>query len=301
VKGVNRYRMDDIRKITGDRMDDLGCMAVLRVKVMKEDVPIDSPLVPIMRQSFAFMKDDIRQTVLSGGTPEEIRRWHSRAADWCIDHDAPMTERLHHLINSERDREASKIVRNYRYLLMDNPDRELTETIGALALRHDDPDIIYIAARMALDVESIELADRLSVALLRTDPLRGRGMRCEILLRMNQIENALMLARYHYRGDIDTGLALGICLLESYHPEDAAECLERTRIQMVSEGCVFRLDELIMYEAAAHICMRNNERARALIDAAISFTRSRRRKDLLLTLKEGLRSEDCILLESVQI
>ena len=301
VKGIDRYRLEDIRRITGDRMDDLGCMAVLRVKVRKEDVPLESPLVPIIRQSYAVMKDSIRKIVITEASPIEIRKWHSKAADWCMDHDADIKERLHHLVNSFRDREAVRIARNQKYLLMDNPDQDLSDSLGALALRCERSDIIETATRIALEVGDLQMADRLSAKLLHIDPPKGRGLRCELLLKRSQSEEALTLARYHYNGDVDTGLVLGMCLLETSHFEDAVECLEKTKERMISEGCVFRLDELLMYEATAQICMREYCAASILIDAAVSFTRSMKRRASLLALKERAESEHSVLLQGIQV
>ena len=301
IKGIDRYRLEDIRRITGDRMDDLGCMAVLQVKVRREDVPLESPLVPIVRQNYAVMKDSIRNTLLSEASPDEIRRWHSKAADWCMDHGAGIEERLQHLVYSFRDREAVRIVRNQRYLLIDNPDQRLSDAMGTLALRYGRPDIIDTAARISLEVGDLEMADRLSSKLLRIDPPKGRGLRCELYLKRSQAEEALTLARYHYNGDVDTGLILGMCLLETSHFEDAVECLERTKGRMISEGCIFRLDELLMYEAEAQICMKEYDSASILIDAAVSFTRSQRRRVSLLALKDRLNSEHGVLLEGIQV
>ncbi len=301
VKGIDRYRLEDIRRITGDRMDDLGCMAVLRVKVRKEDVPLESPLVPIIRQSYAVMKDSIRKIIITEASPIEIRRWHSKAADWCMDHDADIKERLHHLVSSFRDREAMRIARNQKYMLMDNPDQDLSDSLGALALRSERSDIIETATRIALEVGDLQMADDLSAKLLHIDPPKGRGLRCELLLKRSQSEEALTLARYHYNGDVDTGLVLGMCLLETSHFEDAIECLERTKERMISEGCVFRLDELLMYEATAQICMREYCAASILIDAAVSFTRNMKRRASLLALKERAESEHSVLLQGIQV
>ena len=301
VKGIDRYRLEDIRRITGDRMDDLGCMAVLRVKVRKEDVPLESPLVPIIRQSYAVMKDSIRKIIITEASPIEIRRWHSKAADWCMDHDADIKERLHHLVSSFRDREAMRIARNQKYMLMDNPDQDLSDSLGSLALRSERSDIIETATRIALEVGDLQMADDLSAKLLHIDPPKGRGLRCELLLKRSQSEEALTLARYHYNGDVDTGLVLGMCLLETSHFEDAIECLERTKERMISEGCVFRLDELLMYEATAQICMREYRAASILIDAAVSFTRNMKRRASLLALKERAESEHSVLLQGIQV
>jgi hypothetical protein len=110
MRGLDRYKFEDIRRNIGDRLDDLGCVAVLRVKVRKDDAPMESPFLPI-RSGYAVMQDTTRETLLSGCTDEDLRAWHSKAADWCMDHGVPATERLFHLIGSGRDREAIRILK----------------------------------------------------------------------------------------------------------------------------------------------------------------------------------------------
>ena len=112
TRGIDRYKFDDIRRTAGQNMIDLGCIAVLRVRIKKEDAPIESAFVPT-RTGYAVMNDMIKGILLSGGSKEDIRSWHSRAADWCMDHDIPITERLFHLINSGRDTEAIRVMKRY--------------------------------------------------------------------------------------------------------------------------------------------------------------------------------------------
>lgn len=112
TRGIDRYKFEDIRRNAGQDMIGLGCIAVLRVRIRKEDAPVESAFVPT-RTGYAVMNEMIRGIILSGGSDDEIRSWHSRAADWCMDHDMPMTERLFHLINSRRDVEAIRIMRKH--------------------------------------------------------------------------------------------------------------------------------------------------------------------------------------------
>lgn len=179
--------------------------------------------------------------------------------------------------------------------MTDCADSELSSAIYRLAMRHDEPYITGLATRLAFSHEDMENADILSSKMLRMDPSKGRSLRCEYNLRSNNAEEALNLARYNYCGDVDTGMILGICLLETSHLEDAKECFERTKESMISDGCVYRLDELLMYEALADICMKNKASAKEHIDTAIAVTRNEKRRSILLNMNEGL--EHRVLLE----
>lgn len=179
--------------------------------------------------------------------------------------------------------------------MTDCADDELSASICRLAMKHDDPYLLRLAARLAFNHGDLENADILSSKMLRLDPPEGRSLRCEYSLRNNHAEEALALARYNYSGDVDSGMALGMCLLETYHVEDARECFERTKESMISGGCVYRLDELLMYDAMADICMKDHESARANIDTAISLTKNDKRRETLLNMNASL--EHRVLLE----
>lgn len=183
--------------------------------------------------------------------------------------------------------------------MTDCADMELSNSICDLAMRHDDPGIVRLAARLAFNHGDLENADMLSTKMLRIDPPGGRSLRCEYSLRNNHAEEALALARYNYNGDVDSGMVLGMCLLETYHVEDAKECFERTKESMISDGCVYRLDELLMYEAMADICMKDTESAREMIGAAISLTKNEKRRETLLSMNASL--EHRVLLERIDV
>ena len=172
--------------------------------------------------------------------------------------------------------------------MVDHSDSELARHICELAIGHDDPYVTGIAARLAFAFGFLDQADTLSTRMLRIDPPKGRALRCEYCLRINHAEEALTLARYNYSGSIDAGIALAMCLLETYHLEEAKECFERTRETMAAEGCMFRLDEVLLAEAVTDACMKDLESARELVGSAISVTRNEERRHLLLEIADAL-------------
>ncbi len=61
-----------------------------------------------------MIKDPTVQRMMRGGSDEDIRRWHSKAADWCSSHGRNHSERIRHLAEARRDREAVKMVKANR-------------------------------------------------------------------------------------------------------------------------------------------------------------------------------------------
>lgn len=296
---LNQAAYDDIKRVAGEKMDMIGMMCVIRFAILKKDVDTNQPLIGFSRTGEAFVVGRIKDSILSGCSDEEFRRWHSVAADWCIDHDLPMSERLYHLVQSNRDREAELIIASNRYQLIDTCGKDLLMTVNELAMRRDDADIFNIAVRMALDLDDLQTARRLSERLIRLDVHLGRTALSELSLKEKRLDEALDLARGNYLGDVDSGIVLGRCLLESDLLKEASDCFGRIMESMLREGCIFRMDELMMYEARTEMRLHNTARAQDLISAAMSITKNDRIKADLAELGQmvSLRSEDCVLLQ----
>ena len=170
-----------------------------------------------------------------------------------------------------------------------------------LSMRHDDREVSEIAARMALG------NGHLDKAMAASQKLNGleyeHPIVYEIMLRMDMKNDALRMAIQNRGVSADAGIAFGMCLYENGLLPEASECLERTRTSMLEQGCLFRMDELLRYEAMAEKEMNRLERASALVEAALSVNRNERIRMDLLSLRDSLVkvSEDGVLLECIDI
>lgn len=274
-------------------------VCVLRTAIQKSELGCEPPLVGFTRAGEAFVIPRIKNSMLSGCSEDDLRRWNSKAADWCIDHGLPVSERLHHLVLANRDREAVWIIGSNRYSLIDSCDKDLLWTVSTLAMRRDDAEIANIAVRMALDLNDLKIAKQLSSRLMGLDAHMGRTALSEISLKENRIDEALDMARDNYGNDIDSGMALGMCLLESNRIDEASDCFAKTMESMLKEGCIFRMDELMLYKARAEMSLHNKERAQYLVSAALSLSKNERKRADLAALCEKLEtdSEDSVLLQ----
>ena len=286
---VNDRTFEDIKRLTDGQTDYYGLLCVLDEDVAREDLPDNLQLIRFTRDGKAYVKDSIRQAFLDKGTPDDLKHWHSKAADWCIDHDRPFTKKLIHLIGAERDREAMMIIRSMRYEVMDCCDEKLFDAVMTLAMRHPDPDISRIAVRMALDVHDLESAYVLADSVSGTDPELGNSARSEILLMKGNKKDALALAMCGRNSNRDAGIALGMSLLRNGRVSDAEACLEETRKRMLESGCLFRLDELLRCEALCEIAEHRRNRAAMLVNTALSLCRNERRRTELGLIMDWLR------------
>ena len=299
-KDINECSFDDISRLSKDRFDDIGCLLVLRTEVCRNDVDPDLPLVGFKSDGSLNIKAKVRESMFRGSSDDDIRRWHSKAADWCMDRGRPSEERIYHLILSGRDWEAMNLIRKDRFRLMDIDDTELSGAVSILARRHGDKDVLAIGTRMALNNGLLDDAESLSGTISSTDPVLGGRLMSEVLVRKGDLDRALELARSSCGSEPDSGITLGLCLLRKNLPEEASECLGNARIRMVESGCLYRMDELLLYEATAEMELHHMESAVELIRTGLSVSRNKRLKDGLSEL-ERLISEHGVVLQGVDI
>jgi hypothetical protein len=148
----------DIKRIAGDEMDLIGCLCLLGHPMSKDEMVSFPGIVSIKSTGEAYIGDKERNTILSGGSDSDLRRWHSKAADWCIDHGLGMIDVLEHLEASYRDREAVRLIKANRFKVIDCPDRRMLDIIFRICNRRHDPDLLAIAVTMAADWEDLEMA-----------------------------------------------------------------------------------------------------------------------------------------------
>ncbi len=70
---------------------------------------------------------------------------------------------------------------------------------------------------------------------------------------------------------------------------------------MVDSGYLYRLDELLLYEAVVEMRLENQDYAARLVRMGLSISRNKRLKDVLSDLDRMISSEDCVALEGVDV
>lgn len=162
------------------------------------------PMVPFNIHGQVCIKKEAVRRFMGHFSRSDIRRWHSKAADWWTDNGQGADddrELLHHLFEAGRFHEASRLAKRRMYALMESPDMESLEIVRGLdGIRADDV-LLAMGVRMAMRLSLLDTAaDMLSGRGFDDDSLKDALM-SEILLRQGRTDQALSMALENYRGD----------------------------------------------------------------------------------------------------
>lgn len=272
---------DALKSKFGDRLECIGCLSVIRTRITTSDVGFASPVIVVRPNGEVAVQTAFKTRLLRICPEKKIMEWHSMAADWCLDRDCPVSERVYHLGMAGRDREALRLLSENGHDIMDNADRDLSIVVSKVVMRNGRSDLLPMAARMALDTGELETASEMIPKITESDPCLGHSLVCEVLLRSDRTEEALSLAKARGSADIDSGLILGLCLYANDRYAEALDTFEATKGMMLEQGCIFRMDELLRWEAVIEMEMGDSECAKELLDSALKLSRNRDRKLVL--------------------
>ena len=260
---VSRMSSDMRRGLPPEDRDAVGMLCVLRHAAARKDLDHVPHGLMFDGKGLLVLKEEAKRRFVETGSEEDLRRWHSLAADLCIGKDDLIAERLHHLRAAGRRREASKLVLGNIRRLEEDPG-SLDDLIG-LCRETDDPELFPVTAAIALRAGEPEKA---RLALGTRDAKAHGATMSEILLAEGDSGKALDLALENYSGDAMGALALGKAMAAAGRHEEALTYLTASRRRMVDSGNLFRMDEVLEAESESNRALGRNERADALMKAA---------------------------------
>lgn len=301
-RNINHCRSDVFDALQREDRDFLGCLMVLRVPVRVSQLPRgrEHPLVPVDTKGLVHLKPATREWYIDRAGQEEIRRWHSLAADWCSDHDGPVKERLLHLVLSGRGREANRLAWDARHWLMDGPDAELTDALDRLDAVTGDGTLSPVIAFCFLRLGDTHRARAALGRAVMDDGTRG-ALEAEILLAEGRRDMALDTALECYRSDVPTCMALGKCMAANGRHSEAVVYLRCARRRMSDTGCLFRLDEALEWEGESYMVLGQHLLASRLVGAAAMITRDSAQSRALMVRSEVMASKDLVSPEGVEV
>lgn len=298
---INHCCSSEFDSLDRKERDIVGMVMVLDGRIPRETVGDGRQLgiLPVDGAGRFCVSDDTRKRYISRAEPDELRRWHSMAADWCMDNRDNLKERLKHLVDAGRNIEAVRLIKDNRYSLADSPDRMLAETVDRLAVKSGDSELSAIASlmfmRLSMGGNALEAASRVG------DPCIRGALRSEAMLLEGRNEDALNEALNCYCGDIPTSMALGKSMSANGRHEEAVIFLRKCRRCMTEVGCLFRLDEVLGCEAESYFQLGRRDLALALMDVAISAAMDPAARDRFRNRTEVMASEDRVGLEGVHV
>ena len=276
----------------------LGCLMVLRIPVHRAELG-DPPnrLVPFDAKGAVHIKQETSRWYIQKADVETLRRWHSAAADWCLDRRCDPREKLYHLYRANRKREALKLAKSWRFMFMDFPDRESRDILGTLSSEFDDDGMKLTTARMSLRMGEVSEARKEVELVSDADSPSADAMISEILLAEGRCAMALDRALDCYIGDIDTSAALGLCMNANERYSEALTYLDRCRTEMRRTRCVFRIDEILRARSDALRALGNTADA----DKAWTMAECWKKDPALRYRSEGPVGSEMIDVGDVQV
>jgi len=290
--------------MTIDQQNLIGCLCVLRSKTGKIDLPKDLPLVTARSDGTAYIKSDIKKVLLGMADQDMLRRWHSRAADWCIDHDRGLSERSYHMMLAHRYRELVRLIKSKRYSLMDDLDSEMVKIIQKLACECKDPLLMDVSVRMLIDSNNLKDAENILTEMAVIDPISSRRLLAELRLREHRFDETMQVLDDLEMNHPDELIVKGVYHLWTGDPIGARENLVKAKELMLKTNNIFRMDVVLAYEAFALMEMNMTSDAKNVMKMSADICRNEKRRAELRILSERLfpsGSEDSILLERIDV
>lgn len=190
-----------LEELSEEDMYALGCACAFRIPVPLEILPkAKKSVVPIDVTGKTVIDETLRDNVLLAALPENRARWHSYAADYwlddkeILDDDIERThERLYHLVEAGRNREACKLISNDMYDLIYTANDDLHDTLSKITNipEHQKIDVLSVKIEVALLSNDIASAEYNAKALAESDEEMSTLYRADIQIGKGQMREAL--------------------------------------------------------------------------------------------------------------
>ena len=279
ISNLNRCSADVVESLSIEDRDLVGSLCLIRGIVHRSDVPREVPILQFDVRGNLLIKDEARKRFISQADEQTLGKWHSIAADWWMDHDNNMGERLYHLHSAGRMQESRKLVMKNKHRLMDTPDMESYGIVTDLSRKFDDEELRLIGATMALNLRLLDDAENIA-STIECDSVRNTVL-AETDLMRGRTSSALDLALNAYVGDALTGLVLGMCMESVERYGEAMIFLGKSKESMIRDRCLFRLEDLLCCEASCHKAFGDTRMAERKMELAMRLCVSDSKRDML--------------------
>jgi tetratricopeptide (TPR) repeat protein len=208
--------LDSLSK--GDR-DALGIACTFRLSVPVSVLPEHARnVVPADVNGRTTITPELRNRILSAASGEELRGWHSYAADYydkfgkdsaIEDGDSRAVEKVYHFIKAGRIRDANKTIGDNLYAILLSDDRGLFEAI------RDAPDadikpkyklnFMIVRTELALSQNDLKTARESAEKLIETDGGEEYGFACLaecLMLRKKEDEAKEVISKINNSGNV---------------------------------------------------------------------------------------------------
>ncbi|MFA7341597.1 MAG: tetratricopeptide repeat protein [Candidatus Methanomethylophilaceae archaeon] len=231
-----------------------GQACVFRVPVPRDILPSTSQsILPLDADGLVSVPENIRSNVLDALAADERREWNSFAADYWLQ-EGNYRERLHHLLEAGRNREACMLIRDQKEMLLHNSDDDLHGMLCNLSSIPDKlkAEVHELQAKVALEVGDRERAECLLQEMAKRDDERHLAMILQGEMHLNDGEyqealESLQEAREHIAGidvHMECMVAQSLCGLHRF--QEGQELLQGLLERNMEAGSAVGTD-LIYY------------------------------------------------------
>ncbi|MCL2318164.1 MAG: hypothetical protein FWC44_03840 [Methanomassiliicoccaceae archaeon] len=222
--------------------ETFGLACVFRVPITRKDIPeTTTGVIPADNSGKTCIADDVREKFLKHADNEKMKVWHSKAADWWVDHgDAEDRdqERLFHLMKAGRNIEACKLALKSFEEFLENPNEDLLATLKGIAATPKLKESLY-KLRAKIAIECGDTADALVCADVLADFLTEDAdlIRAEVHMLTGKPDKGFELAFGQYNKKPSSGSALIAvkCLFRQKKYKEAADLVESS-YKVLTEG-----------------------------------------------------------------
>lgn len=289
ARGLRGCSENEFRSLPSDERALIGMLCLISRRIYKREIP--SKITCLLRYGNGGevnIDEETRTRYLATASMEEIRGWHSDAADWFTDRHPEDMERLAHLIHGERIREAERFVSDRRYMLMGSSDPDHALMVEMLLQRSQDPVVHTTAAHMAIACGDTAKARSMLETSEYIDREAKLTLLCDIRVMEGDAAGVLSDTIDAYTGDPLGAIAMGRAYIALGNPNGALPFLRHARISMCERSCLYGLDEAYRLEALAMLLLGQNDRALKLLTRAMEAALDSHRKEWIRDMVKAL-------------
>jgi tetratricopeptide (TPR) repeat protein len=216
---------------TPEQQRIFGQSCVFRIPFPRELVPPTSQsILPLDAEGLVLVPENIRKAVLDAVSEEDRRDWNSFAADHWLQ-EGNYRERLHHLLEAGRRREACMLIRDQKESLLANADDDLHMMLCSLDSVPDklQADVHELQAKVALEVGDRERAETLLRSMAAHENERHLALMLQGEMHLNDAEyeqalESFLEAKEHLSGadvDLECLMVQSLCGLRRFQEGQA--------------------------------------------------------------------------------
>ncbi|MDR0778241.1 MAG: hypothetical protein LBE48_02220 [Methanomassiliicoccaceae archaeon] len=271
-----------LNSVSAEERFVLGLASVLRCPVLRTSLPATAkPVIPTDVAGMVILSDVVKEKVISAASPEMIKEWHSAAADhWLDNNDAQ--ERLYHLMNAGRVKDACRLVINDKETLLDNMNDDLWCILSKLDVPEKYAvDVLPVMITVALDAGDLRTAGSMISVITEKDRELGLLYSADLEMKRGDPSKALAIIRSIGRtGRFDVNLRLAGALGRLGNDKEALDMLFSMKDTAVSSGTVDGLDRIYMQMADVSSASNDDDSSIAYLTKALGVTTDSRKKKI---------------------